>query len=875
MEPITSWSKERVSDWLKGLDVPLQQYPFTEWQVTGLELLQLSSQDLERLGVHKIGHQELILEAVEKLCSLTYGMGGESLRCLTEKLRIVVHSLTMGIQVRWRVNPYDGQTATRLPASVLQVVLELITSAKGLFSLLNRYQFTQLSAYTTSRNIITHCKELGTTVHKFTCCGLQCSRETPIDRQTEGEKEDPKDSTVYEKEKDIISICRQLEAVCDEILNCSPEALLSHTAQLESVDLVPASPGDHLGIEITSTGSSNHYITGTTAESPAEFCEKILAGDEVIQVNDQIVVGWSRKNLVKKLKENPSGVTLVLKKVPVSLISKETAQQPPSPQKEEEEEEEEEEEGNQKHSIFERVAASVRSLSFRAAVQGPVDIQPMGQEKSDLSSDRGLDGSLTYTLCPRGSQGDLSYLSSGEAEGLEGSRLSPGPNGKGSAPSRSPSPRVIELGRESISSISSCPEMGGHTEDKEQKKASTKGTRKVMSRRRVSCRELCRPECDGWLWKKRKESSVFMTQKWQRFWFVLKGPSLYWYTSQQEEKAEGLVKISSYNIEGAGEHKRKYVFQMCHQRFQTFFFAAENVNDMTKWINCLISAIQKHKKFHKGPPDSEEDCYSETESEDEGSSPSPHRNKIYTKTLSNTLPRARKGKDKGKDKEKKDKMHVPGPSTGRSRSPGAPEDEMGVLFHRLNEGGVSLIGSDKLTTHDHFRKSFIRRNKNPVINEKAHTLRVLQSTLKDKEAELQLINKVLEDSDLTSQKYRHWKEHNEDLHLVIEKLAVQRAKAVATARVGHKEDQDTPPEPSPGKQVAVETGGCVCGLSLSDGEMLVDAEPLLSGPVKNVGDLDVEPQSEQSSTAESSTDQQSSNTADIASQASPDNYFYI
>ncbi|XP_035608606.1 CNK3/IPCEF1 fusion protein isoform X3 [Oncorhynchus keta] len=772
-------------------------------------------------------------------------MGGESLRCLTEKLRIVVHSLTMGIQVRRRVNPYDGQTATRLPASVLQVVLELITSAKGLFSLLNRYQFAQLSAYTTSRNIITHCKELGTTVQK--------------------------DSTVYEKEKDIISICRQLEAVCDEILNCSPEALLSHTAQLESVDLVPVSPGDHLGIEITSTGSSNHYITGTTAESPAEFCEKILAGDEVIQVNDQIVVGWSRKNLVKKLKENPSGVTLVLKKVPVSLRSKETAQQPPSPQKEEEEEEEEEE-GNQKHSIFERVAASVRSLSFRAAVQGPVDIQPMGQEKSDLSSDRGLDGSLTYTLCPRGSQGDLSYLSSGEAEGLEGSRLSPGPNGKGSAPSRSPSPRVIELGRESISS---CPEMGGHTEDKEQKKGSTKGTRKAMSRRRVSCRELSRPECDGWLWKKRKESSVFMTQKWQRFWFVLKGPSLYWYTSQQEEKAEGLVKISSYNIEGAGEHKRKYVFQMCHQRFQTFFFAAENVNDMTKWINCLISAIQKHKKFHKGPPDSEEDCYSETESEDEGSSPSPHRNKIYTKTLSNTLPRARKGKDKGKDKEKKDKMHAPGPPTGRSRSPGAPEDEMGVLFHRLNEGGVSLIGSDKLTTHDHFRKSFIRRNKNPVINEKAHTLRVLQSTLKDKEAELQLINKVLEDSDLTSQKYRQWKEHNEDLHLVIEKLAVQRAKAVATARVGHKEDQDTPTEPSPGKQVTVETGGCVCGLSLSDGEMLVDAEPLLSGPVKNAGDLDVEPQAEHSSTAESSTDQQSSNTADVASQASPDNYFYI
>lgn len=40
--------------------------------------------------------------------------------------------------------------------------------------------------------------------------------------------------------------CRQLVAVCDEILNCSPETLLTHTAQLESVDLVPVSPGDQL-----------------------------------------------------------------------------------------------------------------------------------------------------------------------------------------------------------------------------------------------------------------------------------------------------------------------------------------------------------------------------------------------------------------------------------------------------------------------------------------------------------------------------------------------------------------------------------------------------------------------------------------------------
>uniref|UniRef100_A0A3B5L6A0 Connector enhancer of kinase suppressor of Ras 1 n=1 Tax=Xiphophorus couchianus TaxID=32473 RepID=A0A3B5L6A0_9TELE len=462
----------------------------------------------------------------------TYGMGGENLRGLTEKLRVVAHSLPIAIQGGWRHNSYDGRSATKLPAGVLKNVIELITSARGLFCLLN-------------------------------------------------------DSTVYEKEKDIISVCRQLVEVCDEILNSSSDSLLTHTAQLESVNLVPATLGDQLGIEIASTSSSNHYVTGTAAE-----------GDEVIQVNDQIVqVGWSRARLIEKVRENPGGVTLIIKRIPGSLQRKE--------------EEPEGKEENQRHSIFERVAASVRSLSF------------------------------------------------------------------------------------------------------ETKKSSTKMST-ALSRRRVSCRDLAHPDCDGWLWKKRKESSVFITQKWQRFWFVLKGPNLYWYNTQQDEKAEGLLSVSSYNLESGGEHKRK-VFQMTHKKFQNFFFAVDSAADLS-WINSLIMAIQKHKRLQKGP-DSEE-CYSETESESESS-----------------------------------------PST---------VDEMGRMFNNLKEGGVSLIGHEQPFTQDHFRKSFIRRNKNPVINEKVHTLRALHSTLKAKEAELLQINKLLDESDLTASKYRRWKDQNEELVSEIE-----------------------------------------------------------------------------------------------------------
>ncbi|XP_057714954.1 connector enhancer of kinase suppressor of ras 1 isoform X2 [Corythoichthys intestinalis] len=795
MEPITAWSEETVSQWLQGLDAPLHRYALSEWHLTGLDLLQLTSEDLDRLGVSKIGHQELLLDAVEKLCSLSYGDSGENLQGLTEKLRSVAHNLQMGIQGRWRHNSYDGQSVTKLSTSLLHAVVELISCAKGLFTILNRYQLSQLSRHTTSKKILNQCKELGVIVQKKRTC-------------------------VYEKEKDIISVCRQLVVVCDEILSCSPEALLTNTTQLESVDLVPASPGEQLGIEITSIGSSNHYVTGTAAE-PSSDVAKILAGDEVIKVNNQIVVGWSRANLVKKLQENPNGVTLVLKRSSGSLCRRGPGQRLLSLQeeyfyKEESSEEEEEEEGeeNLRHSIFERVAASVRSLSFRRAVQGPqVTEQPMGQEESELSADKELEGSLS----PQGAPSSLSV--SGEFES-PGWRLSPGLNRRRD---RTPSPRSISPSviyrssslqalNQDRTSVSSCPEMVGHTGHQEAKKSSTKGMTTALSRRRVSCRELVLPDCDGWLWKKRKESGVFIAQKWQRFWFVLKGPSLYWYTSQQDEKAEGFVNIASYNIESAGEHKRKYVFKMCHQRFHNFFFAADNVSEMSKWINCLITTIQKHKKLS---PDSEEECYSETESESEGS-PSPRRR--HKKLQVSTLPRPKRRTNI--------KVPLSSPSTGSSK-----EDEMGKMLNNIKEGGVSLMGHEQPFTHDHFRRSFIRRNKNPVINEKAHALRALHSTLKAKEAELQQINKLLEGDAVTASKYRQWKEQNEELSQEIERLVSVRASKLADA---DKAAADVTARDTPGDEVALETVTPETSpaetkgayrLNLSMGEQLVDAEP--------------------------------------------------
>lgn len=52
-----------------------------------------------------------------------------------------------------------------------------------------------------------------------------------------------------------------------------------------------------------------------------------------------------------------------------------------------------------------------------------------------------------------------------------------------------------------------------------------------VSRRRISCKDLGHGDCEGWLWKK-KDAKGYFTQKWKKYWFILKDSSLYWYTNQ-------------------------------------------------------------------------------------------------------------------------------------------------------------------------------------------------------------------------------------------------------------------------------------------------------------------------------------------------------
>ncbi|KAM8952975.1 interactor protein for cytohesin exchange factors 1 [Pelodytes ibericus] len=345
-----------------------------------------------------------------------------------------------------------------------------------------------------------------------------------------------------------------------------------------------------------------------------------------------------------------------------------------------------------------------------------------------------------------------------------------------------------------------------------------------MSRRRISCKDLGDADCQGWMYKKKEKS--FLGNKWKKFWAVLKGSCLYWYTSQMSEKAEGYINLPDFVVNSATECKKKHAIKITHPEIKTFYFAAENREEMNKWLNKLgLAVITRQGKEKK-----EEECWSESEHDDQdvttempssvySTQDRPHDSTLQdSSSLSSELTLALgegtltlKSASSLATMEMHEKKHLSLQTAMRSSAPEIErlilvqgiqqqrdaqvvssdvgslplvrnkediavdsstkikdnDDEMERLYKSLEQASLSPIGDRRPSSKRELRKSFIKRCKNPSVNERLHKIRTLNSTLKCKEHDLALINQILEDGELTSVKYRQWKDSNTMLLLDI------------------------------------------------------------------------------------------------------------
>uniref|UniRef100_A0AAQ4S491 Connector enhancer of kinase suppressor of Ras 2 n=1 Tax=Gasterosteus aculeatus aculeatus TaxID=481459 RepID=A0AAQ4S491_GASAC len=541
----------RVRVWADGLDDCLQQYVcvFERGGVCGERLLRISHAELEELGVSRIGHQELILEAVDLLCALNSGLETESVRTLAHKLGASAKNLQNFISGRRRSSQSESRSSRRLPNDLLTSVVDLITAAKSLLAWLDRSPFAAVADYSVTRNnVIQLCLELTTIVQQ--------------------------DCTVFETENKILHVCKTLSEVCEHIVCVSSDPLVSQSAHLELVHLTNVKTSEGLGMYIKSTYDGLHVITGTTEGSPADRCKKIHAGDEVIQVNHQTVPTRSPGSS----SATPSGT-------PTKSSAIQDLYIPPPPAEPYTPRDETGtlpgDEGGRSHG---GVGVAKRSESPNSFL--------------DQESHRREEEEPAYCTTPTygtlTSKGSVAFCRS---KALQKN----GHDGKSTCRPRGHEPKTYQ--------------QASSLQAKNRKK--NRGNLASLSRRRVSCKALGRGDCEGWLWRKRDAKGYF-SQKWKKYWFVLKDNCLYWYINEEDEKAEGFVSLPEFKIDRASECRKKYAFKACHPKVKSFYFAADGVDDMNRWLSRLNMAAVGYAERERIRQ--EQDYWSESEHEEDTTS---------------------------------------------------------------------------------------------------------------------------------------------------------------------------------------------------------------------------------------------------------------
>ncbi|XP_027724322.1 connector enhancer of kinase suppressor of ras 2 isoform X4 [Vombatus ursinus] len=916
MEPVSKWSPSQVVDWMKGLDDCLQQYikNFEREKISGDQLLRITHQELEDLGVTRIGHQELILEAVDLLCALNYGLETENLKTLSHKLNASAKNLQNFIIGRRRSGHYDGRTSRKLPNDFLTSVVDLIGAAKSLLAWLDRSPFAAVTDYSLTRNsVIQLCLELTTIVQQ--------------------------DCTVYETENKILHVCKTLSGVCDHIISLSSDPLVSQSAHLEVIQLANIKPSEGLGMYIKSTYDGLHVITGTTENSPADRCKKIHAGDEVIQVNHQTVPLIPRSPTSSVA--TPSSTISTPTKRDSSALQDLYIPPPPAepyiPR---------DEKGNlpcddlSRHLVGKPVHKGSESPNsfldqeyrkrFNVVEEDAVlycyeydkgRSSSQGRRESTPTYENSL---LRYMSNEKIAQEEYMYQRNSKKDTGKKSKKKGDKSNSPTHYSLLPSLQMEAL-RQDVMGTPVPETTLYHTfqqsslQHKSKKK--NKGPIAGKSKRRISCKDLGRGDCEGWLWKK-KDAKSYFSQKWKKYWFVLKDTSLYWYINEEDEKAEGFISLPEFKIDRASECRKKYAFKACHPKIKSFYFAAEHLDDMNRWLNRLNMLAAgyaereriKQEQDYWSESDKEEadtpstpkqdsppppyDTYprppsmscaspyvepkhsrlSSTETSQSQSSHEEFRQEVvgssaaspirktasqrrswqdlietpltssglhYLQTLpledsvfsdsavispehrrqstlptqkchlqdhygpyplegermqvlngnggkprSFTLPRdsgfshcclnapisvcdqpedAQQTEVEEDEEEEDEEGEAAGENIGDKNEIGEENlaDSLQDLYKALERASLSPLGEHRISTRLEYKKSFIKRCSDPIVNEKLHRLRILKSTLKAREGEVAIIDKVLDNPDLTSKDFQEWKEMYLDLFLDI------------------------------------------------------------------------------------------------------------
>ncbi|XP_058814713.1 uncharacterized protein LOC131678523 [Topomyia yanbarensis] len=279
---VAEWTSDQVTDWLKGLDNSMYHYvqSFTNNEVGGKQLLNIRPYELEQLGMLSIGHQEIVLEAVEYLKNFNYNLDKENLQFLALHVASAARSLCKQLE-------YSDQT--KLETQILKDITRTIATLKPLIGWLDRAPFRGQLRFDELRKQIMR-------------LGLEMATMAMRDRFS------------VKPVETIHNVADKLAKIADYIIQDISDPMVLQPASLDLVTLKKRE--SDLGFLIMPSLNGIHRIAEIKFNSPAHNSGKVEEGDEIVQINYQTVVGWEYKKVLVQLQESPPDVLLTLKKRP-------------------------------------------------------------------------------------------------------------------------------------------------------------------------------------------------------------------------------------------------------------------------------------------------------------------------------------------------------------------------------------------------------------------------------------------------------------------------------------------------------------------------------------------------------------------------------
>ena len=329
---VQDWDESNVADWLQGLDLqPAETMKYCESfrnnQILGSRLLHLTVSDLIQLNVEKLGHQEIILEGLEKLKNLHYNLSTENLQFIALKLSCKARSLHNEIcllenQVLPKSSPNAGGTGgaagaqrqQKVDTTTMSAVADVLDALMTMLSWLDKPPFGSPYGMANERDQNLYKEFWKVYVNLGIKLATNAQRDTFAENPVQVIKE----------------CCLSLASYSDRLIQDFEDPMILQPSSLEVVKAKKRPGEEDFGITIDTAASQPHLISEVRFGSLAYQCGRIHPGDEIVQVNYQTVVGWSTKKVLEEINNNAeeaeldsfdeeSEMVLTLKKVPKGL----------------------------------------------------------------------------------------------------------------------------------------------------------------------------------------------------------------------------------------------------------------------------------------------------------------------------------------------------------------------------------------------------------------------------------------------------------------------------------------------------------------------------------------------------------------------------